>query len=260
MIIPSIVRPVRILLRPSALKAMRNVMAGDMWSVTGRVRRQPPPPRLPPPGAAEPPAKPPRPGCPNGNACRRRPRLVAERHVRHDLRALLQVAFDQLGVLPVGDTEPQTDWLQLLVDVEPRRARSFRRLQAVRTARRSSSRRWSRRGVGARRWRGAAAAAWGAGTGAPGAAPRPPCGPPALPPPDRSRARASAATHCSRSSGVMFCKRAARYATGPSSPRRGRAARPPLPAAFLSAAGGAADALSSAPPADAERACGLAGG
>ena len=32
MIMPSIVRPVRILLRPSALKAMRNVMSGDMAS------------------------------------------------------------------------------------------------------------------------------------------------------------------------------------------------------------------------------------
>ena len=30
MIMPSMVRPVRSLLRPSALKAMRNVMIGDM--------------------------------------------------------------------------------------------------------------------------------------------------------------------------------------------------------------------------------------
>jgi hypothetical protein len=51
--------------------------------------------------------------------------LVRQRHVRNDLGALLQIAFEQLSALPVGNTEPQADRFQLLVDVEPRPAGCF---------------------------------------------------------------------------------------------------------------------------------------
>src|SRR6476659_6626584 len=97
MIIPSIVRPVRILLRPRALKAMRKVMAGDIvvslpaasaGSTAAAIA-----------AAATTAAA--TAGLSEREVCRGRTRLVAERHVRDDLAALLQIAFDQLGALPV---------------------------------------------------------------------------------------------------------------------------------------------------------------
>jgi len=51
--------------------------------------------------------------------------LVAERHVRNDVGALLQISFEQLSVLSVGDAEPEAHRFQLFVDVDPCAPRAF---------------------------------------------------------------------------------------------------------------------------------------
>src|SRR6202008_4835792 len=107
MIMPSMVRPVRILFRPSALNAMRKVITGDIVA------------SLPPAAAAaaarsaaesaaartteSAAAKPATPWLAEWEVRRRRTRLVGERHVGDDLSALLHVAFDDLGALAVGN-------------------------------------------------------------------------------------------------------------------------------------------------------------
>src|SRR6185369_14941414 len=92
MIMPSMVSPVRILLRPSALNAMRNVITGDMFVLL---------PAAASAGAAatticattlesalgEALAS----GLTKWERRRRRTRLGAGRYVRHDVGALLQI-------------------------------------------------------------------------------------------------------------------------------------------------------------------------
>src|SRR5262245_48885709 len=132
MIMPSIVRPVRILFRPRALNAMRNVMTGDMEgsrlpaaaaAATAAARTASAAARTAEPAAwAESAAA----WLTEWREVRgRRTRFVGECDVCDDFLTLLQVAFDQLGVLSVGDPESQTDGLQLFVDVQPRASVAF---------------------------------------------------------------------------------------------------------------------------------------
>ena len=112
MIMPSIVRPVRILLRPSALNAIRNVMAGDIRPTVRRgCRRRPVAAAA---GTAEP--------AEEAAGCRRRRRLrrfSAGRDVGDHRRIGLHVAFDQLGRLAIADAETHPHRLELVVDVDP---------------------------------------------------------------------------------------------------------------------------------------------
>src|SRR5437588_5958308 len=96
---------------------------------------------------------------------RRRTCLTGERDVGHDIRALLQIAFDELGVLAVGDTKTKSDRFQLLFGVQPCATSSLDAWQ--RTEKRINSRcgstcccggRASTRRVRSRR--GTASAAW----------------------------------------------------------------------------------------------------
>src|SRR5262245_11123 len=123
-IMPSIVRPVRILLRPSALNAMRNVMTGDIVAslsaaaaaATTAAASAAPAAGRAESAAAEAAAA----GLSEGEIGGRRARFVGEGDIRDDVGALLQIALDELSTLSVGNPEPQANGLQLLVDIDPR--------------------------------------------------------------------------------------------------------------------------------------------
>src|SRR5262245_25125271 len=130
MIMPSIVRPVRILFRPRALNAMRNVMTGDMErslpsAAASAATAAATATRTAEPAAATG-AESTTARLAEGREIRgRRTRLVGERDVRHDLRSLRQLTFDELRVLSVGNPEAQADRLQLFVDIQPRAPVAF---------------------------------------------------------------------------------------------------------------------------------------
>ena len=125
MIMPSIVRPVRILLRPSALNAMRNVIA---ILLAGCHRACPPGP--PAAGRSRRRA--------SARRCRRR-RFGAGRHIRDERRVRLQIALDQLGRLAVADAEAHPQRLQPVVLVNPDAALGLDDVERAEQRRRSSS-------------------------------------------------------------------------------------------------------------------------
>src|SRR5262245_36187316 len=162
-IMPSIVRPVRILLRPSALNAMRNVMTGDIVVSLSAAAASAAPAATPSAAAswraesaaAEAAAA----GLSEREIGGSRARFVGQGDVRDDVGALLQIALDELSILSVGNPEPQANRLQLLVDISPRAPRRFN--AGKRTKQRVDCRRAALPGCvgsfGRRRWRCATA-------------------------------------------------------------------------------------------------------
>src|SRR5262245_895456 len=127
MIMPSMVRAVRILLRPSALNAIRNVITGDMAlpaSTTAAVSTAAAVAAARSAGASTARAA----GAHErreSKAGRRTNLFQARVDVRHQIDARLDVAFEQFGLLSIGDAEPQAHGFQLLLRPDPDLATRF---------------------------------------------------------------------------------------------------------------------------------------
>src|SRR5262249_8009959 len=111
---PSMVSAVRILLRPSALNAMRKTIRTDMASPPPAARRKAPLWHERIAGSS---------GLPAARA------RAHSDEARHNFHSLLQLAARELGVRAVRDAQTQADRLQLAVDEQPRPPSGLDKLQ-----------------------------------------------------------------------------------------------------------------------------------